>query len=155
MTSWITSNKVTWPFNLVVKWSRDKWKTLYFYLYEAYGYYIDREIASDEKMLSRVTWPVDHVDILDHMTNKKQFISISTRPVVTKLDRMVTQTVEASNLRVTCSFVQVVTWDNVTNKKRYISTSARPYSTNLDMMITYEKRSLPIMVTWHSSHVTN
>ena len=52
---------------------------------------LDREVASDEKMLSskshnlliswthQVAWQI-----------KKRYISISTRPVATKLDRMVT-----------------------------------------------------------------
>ena len=37
----------------------------------------------------KVIQTVDHVDTSGHMTNKKHSISISTRPVATKLDRMV------------------------------------------------------------------
>ena len=52
---------------------------------------LDREVASDEKMLlAKLHIPlVGHVGTSGHMTNKKCSISILTRPVATKLDRMV------------------------------------------------------------------
>ena len=50
-----------------------------------------------------------------HRTNKRRYISVSTRLEATKL----------------CSFVHMVTWGYVTNKMRYISTSARPCLLNL------------------------
>ena len=58
-------------------------------------------------------------------------------------------------LRVTCSFVLVVTWDDVTHKRSYISTSMSPYSTKLEMVMAFEMMSIPSMVAWHNNHVTN
>ena len=50
----------------------------------------DREIASNERMLSTKSKnSVDYVDASTHMTNKKDHIPISPRPVTTQLDRMV------------------------------------------------------------------
>ena len=49
-----------------------------------------REAAFHEKMLSRKSKKlVDYVDTSDHMINKKRYISISTRPVPTELERVV------------------------------------------------------------------
>ena len=39
--------------------------------------------------MHKVAQPVDPVNTSGHMTNKKRYILISTRPVITKLDRMV------------------------------------------------------------------
>ena len=44
------------------------------------------------------------MDTSDHMANKKCYISISKKPVATKLDMMVAQTQGAANLTVTCFF---------------------------------------------------
>ena len=52
----------------------------------------DKEITFDEKMLSKKSHNLLIVYTSGHMTNKKRYISISTRPVATKLDRMVAQT---------------------------------------------------------------
>ena len=51
---------------------------------------LDREVVCDKIMLSTKPHnkPVDHVDTSCHMTNKKR-ISISTRPMATKLEKMV------------------------------------------------------------------
>ena len=50
----------------------------------------DRETNSDEKMFSSNSKnSVDYVDASGHMTNIKGQISISLRPVTTKLDRIV------------------------------------------------------------------
>lgn len=46
---------------------------------------------------------------LGHMTNKKHLNFLEACAVVTKIGRMVAQTYGATNLRVTCSYVQVVT----------------------------------------------
>ena len=40
-------------------------------------------------IMHKVAQPVDPVNTSGHMTNKKCYILISTRPVITKLDRMV------------------------------------------------------------------
>ena len=52
----------------------------------------DKEVAFDEKMLSAKSHNLLIVYTSGHMTNKKRYISISTRPVATKLDRMMAQT---------------------------------------------------------------
>ena len=48
---------------------------------------LDRKVAPDEKMLS--TKP-HYLNTSGRMTNKKRYISIFTRPVATKLDKIVT-----------------------------------------------------------------
>ena len=52
----------------------------------------DKEITFDEKMWSKKSHNLLIVYTSGHMTNKKRYISISTRPVAIKLDRMVAQT---------------------------------------------------------------
>ena len=65
---------------------------------------LDSEVASDKMMLSTKLHnkPVDHVDTSGHMTTKKR-ISISTRNMATKLDKMVTYDKEPLVLSVTWS----------------------------------------------------
>ena len=65
---------------------------------------IDRKVASDKIMLFTKPHnkPLDHVDTSGHMTTKKR-ISISTRPMVTKLDKMVVYDKEPLVLSVTWS----------------------------------------------------
>ena len=82
------------------------------------------------------------MDTSGHMTNKKCCISISTRPVVTKLDRMLAYDKESHDI----SHVL---------KRLYISTFARPVLTKVEMVIAYEKGSPPFMISWYNSHVTN
>ena len=65
---------------------------------------LDREVASGKMMLSTKSHNklVDHVDISSHMTTKKR-ISISTRTMATKLDKMVAYDKEPLVLLVTWS----------------------------------------------------
>ena len=63
---------------------------------------LDREVASNKMILS--TKPhnktVDHADTSGHMTTKKR-ISISARPMATKLDKMVAYDKEPLILSIT------------------------------------------------------
>ena len=63
---------------------------------------LDREVASDKMMLSTKPHnkPVDDKDTLGHITTKKS-ISISTRTMATKLDKMVAYDKERLVLLVT------------------------------------------------------
>ena len=89
--------------------------------------------------MHKITKPVYHVDTSSHMTNEKRYISISTRPVTTKLDRMVgydKKPQTCSKKQVTCSFVYA-------NKKCYMSTSARPSLLNLKWICFMRKDHYP------------
>ena len=83
--------------------------------------------------LMKICYPQSHITRCSrgtsgHMTNRKHYISIFTGSVATKLTGI---RWGATNLRVKCPFVHVVTWGNVTNKKRYIWTSAKLHLLNL------------------------
>ena len=65
---------------------------------------LDGEVASNKMMLSTKPHnkPVDHVDTSGHMITKKR-ISISTRTMATKLDKMVAYDKEPLVLLITWS----------------------------------------------------
>ena len=91
-----------------------------------------------------VTW--------SHVTNKKRYISTSTRPMTTKLDKV---EVYSKGPPSTESFDTLLTWSSyhMTDEKCYISTSARPMATKLYRVIGSNVGSLSIkshnlFITW-------
>ena len=139
----MTTTIVPWLFNQVLRWSCDKWKSYISIFTRPMATTLDREVASDERMLFKkshnplITWT--------HQVTwqmKKCYISISTRPVITKPDKMVA-IIRNQNYKVKYIFDHLVMWGHVTNKKRFISTSAGPMATKLDRMMAYDNGSRP------------
>ena len=91
-----------------------------------------------------VTW--------SHVTNKKRYISTSTRPMTAKLDKVEVYSKGSPPIE---SFDTLITWSNyhMTDEKRYILTFARPMATKLDRVVgstagLLSIKSLNLLITW-------
>ena len=100
-----------------------------------------------------------------HVTNKKQYISTSTRSMTAKIDKVDVYSKGPSSIE---SFDALITWrsDHMTDGKRYISTSAGTMATKLDRVVgsnaglsSIKSYDLLITwsykVTWHMKNVIN
>ena len=107
--------------SLVTLWSRGHvitWqsKTLCLNFHETYGYQIWQSGGFWwENIIYKVTKIVDHVVTRRHMINKKKYICISTRPVVTKLGRMVEYTKKPP----TQSHMSLQSHQHVTSRRKW------------------------------------
>ena len=93
------------------------------------------------------TSPYDRVATWSHVTNKKRYISIFTKPLTATLDKVEVYSKRPPSIE---SFDALITWSSyhVTNEKRYISTSARPWLPNLTELLVL------MPVYYPSSHIT-
>ena len=97
-----------------------------------------------------------------HVTNKKRYISTSTRPMTTKIDKVGVYSKGPTSVE---SFDALITWPSyhMTDGKRYISTSVEPMATKLvgsnagilsiksqNLLITWSYK-----VTWQMKNVIN
>ena len=133
--------------------SCDKIKPLYFHYQSAYGY----QTWQDGKLpwwarVFKVTFPFAHVILWDHLINWNHYISTTTVPMATKLDRMVTY---LNGLVPVKSHSHLITWFCKITWQTKIIKSSLPLSTasKLDRMITYLDELLPIkshvpLITW-------
>lgn len=143
-----TTNKVTWTFDHVIQWSRDKWKTLYFYFHEAYSQQNLQEVASDELMLSRksnnllIKWPYQVKSLKENAVSP---FSQDLWPTdLTGWWFMMRNNKLQNNMPYQLLDL-VMSHDKL---KRYISTSVRLMSNELERGMTY------VRVTAHNGHMT-
>ena len=97
-----------------------------------------------------------------HVTNKKRYISTSTRPMTTKIDKVGVYSKGPTSVE---SFDALITWPSyhMTDGKRYISTSVEPMATKLvgsnAGILSIKSQNLLITwlykVTWQMKNVIN
>ena len=143
-----TTNKVTWTFDRVIQWSRDKWKTLYFYFHEAYSQQNLQEVASDELMSSRksnnllIKWPYQVKSLKENAISP---FSQDLWPTdLTGWWFMMRNNKLQNNMPFQLLDL-VMSHDKL---KRYISTSVRLMSNELERGMTY------VTVIAHNGHMT-
>ena len=107
----------------------------------------NRSYLHFHKTYGHHTWQTssyDHMATWSHVTNKKQYISTSTRPMTAKLNKVEVYSKEPP------SFDALITWSSyhVTKEKFYIPTSLRPWLPNLTESWVLMRAYYP------SSHIT-
>ena len=103
--------------------------------------------------IHKMTKPFYHVEKSGHMTNKNSYIFISTWTIAIKLGRW-WHIVRSHKLSSHMSFRSRGHMRS-RDKEKHIFTSTRSMVTKLYEVMAYEKSSLPKMVKWHNSHMTN
>ena len=98
------------------------------------------------------TWPYNHVITWSHVTNKKRYISTSTRTMTSKLNKGEVYSKGPLSIE---SCDALITWSSyhVTDEKRYISTSERPMATKFDRVVgsnadLLSSKSHNLLITW-------
>ena len=98
------------------------------------------------------TWPFGHMASWSHVTNKKRYISASTRPMTAKIDKVDVYSKGPPSIE---SFDALITWPSyhTTDGKPYISTSAGPMATKVDRVVgsnvgLLSIKSYNLLITW-------
>ena len=124
------------------------WNRSYLHFHKNYGHHTWQiGELSWLTTTNKATWLWDYVATLSHVTNKKQYISTSSRPMTAKLAKVEIYRKGPPSIK---SFDALNTWssDHGTDKKRYISTSARPMATKRDRVVAINAGLLS--TTWHN-----
>ena len=99
------------------------------------------------------TWPSGHVATWGHVTNKKRYVSTSTRAMTGKIDKVEVYSKGPPSIE---SFNALITWPSyhVADGKRHISTLVPiPMATKLDRVVGFNagllsSKSHNLLITW-------